>query len=288
MRKKTRKYISGTVKSGIHRAGYDKKIYAIYERFKNAGKLRSVAENSFAIILFDKAAGSHTINGILYKVKPKQVHLQFPEQTQSWHLQTGTEGQRLVIKKILAETFSNNLRATFSSYTQHPVLNLDAATYTKINNEFLAVKKEIASSTIFMELVNARCRLIALIITLWLEHKYGAAEHAAQSSSLPYKFHLLVDKHFKTQKTVLFYAKHLYITPNYLGIICRKQYKMSALEFIQERVLLEAKRLLHSSDKTIKEIAFDLGFKNMSYFSYFFKSKTNLTPKEYRLLLSKS
>ncbi|WP_448633971.1 helix-turn-helix domain-containing protein [Pedobacter panaciterrae] len=122
------------------------------------------------------------------------------------------------------------------------------------------------------------------MITLWVEHKFSdMLPHHSKSPS--YKFQALVDKHFKTQKTVSFYANHLCITSNYLGILCRKQYKMSALDFIQERVLLEAKRLLHSSDKSIKEVAFDLGFKSQTYFCYFFKAKTSLTPREYKTLL---
>jgi len=220
-------------------------------------------------------------------VKPKQIHLQFPEQKQRWKLQPGADGRRLLIKKILAETFSNTLQFTFSPYNQHLVLDLGLATYKKIHAEFLAINKELTSRTIFIELVNARCRLIALIITLWSEHKFGQP-NVSTSGSLSYKFHSLVEHHFKTQKSISFYAKQLCITPNYLSVICRKQYKMSALEFIQERVLLEAKRLLHSSDRLIKEVAFDLGFRNLAYFSYFFKSKTGLTPKEYKELLESS
>lgn len=191
---------------------------------------------------------------------------------------------RLIVKKTLAEAFSHTLQFTLSPYNQHTVLDLDLPTYKKVSAEFLAIKKELRSHRVFVELVNARCRLIALIITLWVEHEFGEATVSA-SGSLSYKFHSLVEHHFKTQKSISFYAKHLCITPNYLSVVCRKQYKMSALDFIQERVLLEAKRLLHSSDHLIKEIAFDLGFKNLSHFSYFFKSKTGLTPKEYKELV---
>lgn len=258
--------------------------YVVYQDFRGSGKLGTCDKDSFDIVLFEKGGGTHTINLTKYPVRPKQIHLQFPEQDQKWKLQAGAKGQRLIIRKVLAETFSSVLQFTFSPYNQHPVIDLDNETYRKIEAEFLAIKKELSSSTIFIELVNARCRLIALMINLWLEHVLGDA-FPCLPGSLAYKFHALVDKHFKTQKSVSFYARHLNITSNYLGIISKKQYKMSALEFIQERVLLEAKKLLHSSDRSIKEIAFDLGFGSTSYFSHFFKSKTSLTPKEYKELL---
>jgi len=264
-----------------------KKSYVVYQDFKGSGKLGSCEEDSFTITLFERGTGTRTINTVDYKVKPKQIHLQFPEQKQRWKLQPGTDGRRLIIKKTLSETFSNTLQFTFSPYNQHLVLDLDSVTYKKIHAEFLAINKELTSRTIFVELVNARCRLVALIITLWSEHQFGVSTVSA-SGSLAYRFHSLVEHHFKTQKSISFYAKQLCITPNYLGVICRKQYKMSALAFIQERVLLEAKRLLHSSDRLIKEVAFDLGFRNLAYFSYFFKSKTSLTPNEYKELLESS
>lgn len=285
MRKTNKVYASV---SGIKKPNeVEKKSYVFYQDLVALENLDLFAEDSFAITLFEKAKGAHTINLKKYEVKNKQLHMQFMEQQQRWKLQPGVKGQRLIIRKALAETFSSKLQFTLSPYNQHPVLDLDASTYSKINAEFLAIKKELESKTVFIELVNARCRLVALMVSLWTEHEFGDRTQA-ESSSITYKFHALVEQHYKTQKSVAFYAKHLCITPNYLSILCKKQYEMSALEFIAQRVLLEAKRLLHSSDRSIKEIAFHLGFANLSYFSSFFKSKTNMTPKEYKEVLENS
>lgn len=284
MRKKTKRYGYKNVRQ---QEEFIRQSYVVCQDFKGSGKLGNCPEDSFAITLFEHGKGTHKVNTSIYAVKPKQIQLQFPEQKQQWKLQSSTKGKRLIVRKVLAQTFSTALQFTFSPYNQHPVIDLDASAYKKIETEFLAIKKEQSSKTVFTELVNARCRLVALIINLWLEHHHGDAI-PRKSGSLSYKFHSLVDKHFKTQKSVLFYAKQLHITSNYLGIISRKEYKLSALEFIQERILLEAKRLLHSSDRSIKEIAFDLGFRNLSYFCYFFKSKTSLTPKAYKDLMERS
>ncbi len=265
----------------------EKKNYVSYLEIKNRKDLTPVADNLFTLVLVEKGNGVHTINAKDYQVKPRQIHITNPGQRDKWKLQPEIKAQRLVIKRALIETFSSSLQFPFSDRNQHPVLDLDNLSCQKIRAEFSAIKKELSTATIFMELVNARCRLIALMINLWMEHKFSD-KLPSQAGSLSYRFHALVEKHFKTQKSVAFYAKHLCITPNYLGVICRKQYGMSALELIQERVLLEAKRLLHSSDRSIKEIAFDLGFRNQTYFGYFFKTKTGLTPKEYKVLMEKS
>ncbi|ANH80508.1 hypothetical protein A8C56_05445 [Niabella ginsenosidivorans] len=283
MRKKTKNYapVKGTsIQSG-------KGIYVSYLELGNGSDWETGADNLFALVLFQKGNGTHSINAEDYTIKAKQIHILYPGQKQQWKLQPPVKGQWLTIKRALLETFPAALQFPFSEHNAHPVLNLDITAYQKISAEFLAIKKELSTATIFLELVNARCRLICLMINLWMEHQFGNTPPSC-SGSASYKFHSLVEKHFTTQKSVAFYARHLHITPNYLGIICRKQYGMSALEFIQERVLLEAKRLLHSSGMSIKEIAFHLGFPNPAYFGYFFKKKTSLTPKEYKILLNKS
>jgi AraC family transcriptional activator of pobA len=267
---------------------FEKKAFVTYHDFKDDKGLSRLVDDSYAVVLFDTGNGLYSIDTKECQVKSKQIQMLSPNLPCKWKLQTGTTGQTLIIKKALFETFSSKLQFSFSEFNQYPAVDLDTTTYKKVNVEFLSIKKELSAKTVFLGLVNARCRLITLMITLWMEHKFGDLPVKGSSSSLAHKFHALIDQHFKTQKSVAFYAKHLHITPNYLGIISRKQYRMSASEFIQERILLEAKRLLHSSDRSIKEIAFNLGFKTQAHFSSFFKIKTNLTPSEYKNMIEES
>lgn len=274
-------------KTGKALKGLLHKSFVTYQECRDTSTIGSCASDTSGTILIEKGSGIHSIGDRDFQIKPRQIHIQLSGTKEKWEITSDTIAQKLILRNVLIETFSTSLKFLFNKRNQHPVADLDVTTYKKIKTELLAIRKELTSNTIFIELVNARARLIALMISIWLKHEYTEAEYHIPDSTTD-KFHILVDKHYKTQKAVSFYAKHLNITPNYLGIICRKQYKMSPSAFIQERVLLEAKRLLHSSDKSVKEIAFELGFQTLSYFSYFFKSKTKLTPKEYRILLDNS
>jgi hypothetical protein len=60
----------------------------------------------------------------------------------------------------------------------------------------------------FSELINARVRLLALIINLWVEHAYGNSGIATGGTNFAFKFHLLVDKYYKTQKVLHFMLKN--------------------------------------------------------------------------------
>jgi AraC family transcriptional activator of pobA len=103
-----------------------------------------------------------------------------------------------------------------------------------------------------------------------------------QSNPRLARFSMLIERHFKEEKLVTFYASELNLSANYLNILCKRNLGVPATQLIQQRVLLEAKRLLQSTDLSIKEIAFELGFVDHAYFSNFFKSQTSVTPTEFR------
>jgi len=64
--------------------------------------------------------------------------------------------------------------------------------------------------------------------------------------------------------------------------VVKEQSGKPAIVHIHERLILEAKRLLYHTDQSIKEIAFNLGFEEASYFNKFFKRLTQQTPLQYR------
>lgn len=95
-------------------------------------------------------------------------------------------------------------------------------------------------------------------------------------------FESLVNENYKESRFPSFYADRLNISVNYLNRICREKRSVSCGSIIRDRILLEAERLLYHTFKTVKEIAFDLGFDNVPYFITFFKAKKGLSPEEFR------
>lgn len=249
--------------------------------------LTAPKENYFTLLFIERGTGTLAMELTDYGVRSRQVHILMPGKLYRWKLDAPVKAYRLTISKDMLETFPPFFQFIFSHYNQPPILDLDVLTFKKVLVECLAIKDELSSENVSMDLVNARCLLITLIISLW---RSGDRSDILLGSaySIAHSFQTLVEENFRRHKTVSFYAEKLCITPNYLGIICRKILNRSALEIIQQRVLHEAKQLLHSTHKSIKEIAFEIGFPKLTYFSYFFKSKTNLTPVAYRRLFENS
>jgi AraC family transcriptional regulator, transcriptional activator of pobA len=122
--------------------------------------------------------------------------------------------------------------------------------------------------------------LLILIERLYSEvHQFDNNEVALD---LVKKFTNLVEANFDKEKSVSFYASELYVHPNYLNAIVKRQSGMTAKDSIQNRLLLEAKYLLHSTRLSVKEISHQLGFTDPNYFGVFFKRVEGHSPIAYR------
>lgn len=96
------------------------------------------------------------------------------------------------------------------------------------------------------------------------------------------QYNFLVDIHFKEKKQVGEYADLLNKSPKTLSNLFAIYKSKSPLRIIHERIVLEARRLLYYTDKTITEIAYDLGFDEVTAFSKLFKKITKMTPSKFK------
>jgi AraC-like DNA-binding protein len=91
-----------------------------------------------------------------------------------------------------------------------------------------------------------------------------------------------VEKYYKSQRQVKFYAEELNLTPKYLSQIVKAETGKSVSGWIEEYVILEAKSLLKSSNFTIQQISNELNFIDQSVFGKYFKRNVGISPKQYR------
>ncbi|MCW3466400.1 helix-turn-helix domain-containing protein [Chitinophaga nivalis] len=96
------------------------------------------------------------------------------------------------------------------------------------------------------------------------------------------KFNLLVEANFKSEHSVSFYAEQLCKSPKTLSNLFALFNHKTPSQVIQERITVEAKRLLYYTDKSIKHITYELGFEDVSYFSNFFKKNAGVSPSDFR------
>jgi AraC-like DNA-binding protein len=92
----------------------------------------------------------------------------------------------------------------------------------------------------------------------------------------------ILEENYRRTEGVEFYAEKLFMTSRNLNLICQNILNQSVSEIIETRKLIEAKNLLITTDKTVAEIGFELGYQEKSYFTRVFKKKSGQTPSEFR------
>lgn len=105
------------------------------------------------------------------------------------------------------------------------------------------------------------------------------------------KFETVLNTYFTSEKpnqiglpSVAYCADALHLSANYFGDLIKKETGTSAQEYIQNKIIDVAKNKIASHDKTVNEIAYELGFKYPQHFSRLFKQRVGYTPNEYRML----
>lgn len=91
-----------------------------------------------------------------------------------------------------------------------------------------------------------------------------------------------IEENFKIKHSPVDYAALLYITPKALAKITKNYFNKTLSSLINERIIIEAKRELYLTNKTVKEIAYELGYEDEYYFSRFFKVNADVSPQLYR------
>jgi AraC family transcriptional regulator, transcriptional activator of pobA len=91
-----------------------------------------------------------------------------------------------------------------------------------------------------------------------------------------------IETHFKTKHSASDYSDLLNISPKSLAKITKTHFNKTLTDLIAERIIIEAKRELFLTSRSVKEIAYDLGYDDEHYFSRFFKKNVDISPQLYR------
>lgn len=125
-------------------------------------------------------------------------------------------------------------------------------------------------------------RLIIKLTRIAKEQYLGKIVADDKQFNIFRQFNLLVERNFRNEHQVKFYANALTKSPKTLSNLFSIYNQKSPSDIIYSRIIVEAKRLLLYTDKSVKEISFELGFKDMAHFCRFFKSQTKKNPSEFK------
>lgn len=249
--------------------------------------------NFYEILWFQEGEGCHTVDFVEYKIRPNTFFFLSPGQIHNFDPTADKSSYKgLAIKMctdfLRDEECSDNTMLKYNAFH-----TFDTSPYMYVED---SVAKELLSIVAMMESEAAHrgqfgnIDILKSLLRIFLVkiQRYGVQEGGVQLDSrksshlLFVRFRQLVDRKFRTLHTVQQYADALNVALRTLGKSVSECSGRSPLSFINDRIILEAKRLVRHSNLMIKEIAYELGFEDPSYFVKLFKRQTGYLPSDFR------
>jgi AraC-like DNA-binding protein len=177
----------------------------------------------------------------------------------------------------------------FFSYDVHEALHLSDAEQKTITDCVTLIRDEVKErvDNHSQSVIVSSLELLLNLSRRFYERQFNT--RAAENSDVVSRFHSLLNEYFKEGKfsetgvpTVDYFAGKIHLSGNYLSDLLKKETGHTVTEHVNNFIVEKAKVLLLSETEPVSGIAYSLGFNYPHYFSRLFKSKTGLTPQEYR------
>ncbi len=239
----------------------------------------------YTIIWIKEGEGHHIIDFNTFKLGKDQVYFIAPGQIHQFSPVVRPHGWALsfssdfLIINNISTSFLFNINL-FRHYGDSPPLVI--VKETKIELEQLSNQM----LSFFEQKDEHRIQALGALLLLFLIHCNKACtlpyNISAPSSCVLVDFRNKVEDQFRHLHKVNDYADQMSITPKHLNEVVKETIGQNAKDYIVDRIILEAKRMLLHSKMTAKQIAIELGFKEPLHFNTFFKKFTGVTPIHFR------
>ncbi|TDO73256.1 AraC-like DNA-binding protein [Flavobacterium chryseum] len=180
---------------------------------------------------------------------------------------------------------------SFFSYDSHEALHLSLKEQQIIKDLFSKLEYELSQSIDkhSKSIISNNIELLLNYCVRFYDRQFITRENI--NTDILSKFENLLNDYFVSENpqdsglpSVGYFADHLHLSPNYFGDLIKKETGKSAQEHIQLKLINLAKERIFDTEKSISQIAFELGFKYPQHFNRMFKKNTGYTPIEYRSL----
>lgn len=248
--------------------------------------LKPHKKDHFCIFIIEKGSVQIHIEDKIHFMKSGKTSIIFPDQVHFLsNCSTDLDGKIILFEEVLF--CSDILKNELSAYNVNLSANLNCVLLTPEEfSQGLRIAAEIqhiynAPSLIKKEQGRFYIKIFLLGLIESVHGQHPLLHHETETDKLVYiEFKKQLNQHYKSERTVAYYADKLSITTKKLNTITKKYCNETAIHAIHNRILTEIKRQLLFSDLSHKEIAFDLGFSSPSALNKFVRSKLKETPTE--------
>lgn len=251
----------------------------------------------YEILWFWDGTGQHTVDFVQYPVSPDTLFFLSPGQVHHFDVRQGYRGVAIkmctdLMRDQPASSPTGEASSLFMKYNafhthdSSPCCHIDAGTATYLRQLVRQMEDEAQRAGEF-----GNTDVLRALITIFLTHIQRHGQHQGErlhldmlrpSHQVFVQFRRMVEQEYTRLHTVQEYADRLNVAVRTLNKCVNECSQQSPLSYINGRIILEAKRLLRHTPMMIKEIAYELGYEDPSYFVKLFKRQTDHLPSDFR------
>lgn len=241
----------------------------------------------YSILLLEEAA-RFSINFVNYKTAPNTILFLSPYQN---FKSLGSPSAKIKLLQFHGDFYCIEFHKKevacngllFNNIYLQPYISLDESKFREVKLLTQKMEQETKMEKRFSNSVLKS--YLQLILAICSNEKDDQLENRLVEQPFQSDILLLqelLETHFRKEHSPSFYAEKLAMSVSSFGKKTKSQFEKTPTQLIQERVVLEAKKLLHLTHKTVKEVALELNFEDEFYFSRYFKNKVGLSPTHFR------
>ncbi|MDQ8141107.1 helix-turn-helix transcriptional regulator [Chryseobacterium sp. CFS15] len=245
-------------------------------------KIKEAHRDDYHIFfLLEEGSGVFEIDFRRFEINSQSITYVQPYQV---HRGLSLEEGLFTVLLISTESLHPEYLKLLKEITPANPLQLDTATFSiaskmgDLTSMIFCRQEEKLHNIILRDSCNS---LVGFIISQFLLQSY-TTDKPSRSETISKNFKLLVDQNFVHTKSPAEYAEKMNISTVYLNECVKRATGQTVSYHIHQRIVLEAKRLLFHSNKSVKEIAAELGYDDYAYFSRLFMKVTGMTALTFR------
>jgi AraC-like DNA-binding protein len=238
--------------------------------------------NFFFILVLSKAKGRHEIDFVPHTITNNSVFIMRPGQVHQLHLKAGSEGYLISFDADYIHSDAP-ARQVLQVASRNNYYRLSAARIKKLLSLTASMAVELIDQhPNHQEVIKANLTIVFIeLVRLQEEQNKDVNPNSYPQQRLDELLDL-IEKNLVVKKEVASYAELLNLSSFQLNSITKKALGKTCSEVINELIILEAKRYLLATSNKINQIAYHLGYEDVSYFIRFFRKHTGYSPEAFR------
>jgi AraC family transcriptional activator of pobA len=261
------------------------RIRRVADLLHGSDMIQDVHRHDFVfVVALRKGKGEHEIDFVSYKISDHCVFMLRPGQVHRIRLNATSEGYLMEFSKHFFEAGGKESKDLLRKALNKNNCKLNKDGSAKLQSILAAMFEEYSDRREnYQEALMANLTIFFIEVLRQRQHSSGIENITDQylADRLD-QFESLLEKHTPKHKLVSWYAGAMHLSPFQLNSITRKLLGRTASQVIDSYIILESKRSLLATPNQVNQIAYSLGFEDVSYFIRFFRKHTGQTPESFR------